>query len=547
LFKYVTISGGSNVKFISDTIDTENKNILKDFTFSPSDYSGAFKSGDITWDTSTGLVTGGTGIVMHKGGIVGAKDGNATFSINASTGDATFAGTLSAAGGSLGEITTGQITLDTTGYVRGGMTDYMTGIGVFLGYSGDAYKFSVGDPSGDYFNFNGVNIDYSGSLSYKVNCLYGEAMEQQTIVGLYKDYYTGDKSVKSIYKKDYNAYGIYAYQNGTYRNFSITGDDGDLYVFTMYKYETGTTEIKIEISKQDAANAVLVSSITSKYCTLINISSTSPIAYDTANNKIIVCTGTKYQIFYFHNGLISPHTSVMSFPNIPANYSLADVAYDPNENCFVVFFSRFIDNYTLYYYIVQCNPGTDTTSTVSAGDVVPISDVDNKLRGVFANATINPATGYIYFLTSSSTADYNRIYQVRVKSDKTLEKIGTRYSTNKAYSKYFCYDETAGCLVAAEGDSNNRYVYAYLVSINGTSLSAGNATTIYDSGASNSIYTSKIVYNPYLKYCCIVSEGSSSTPTVASHIIINNGVISSFENNKLFIGYSQYGSSLSSP
>ena len=50
LFKYVTISGGSNVKFISDTIDTESKNILKDFTFEIDDddhYVGAFKSGDI--------------------------------------------------------------------------------------------------------------------------------------------------------------------------------------------------------------------------------------------------------------------------------------------------------------------------------------------------------------------------------------------------------------------------------------------------------------------------------------------------------------------
>lgn len=48
LFKYVTISGGSNVKFISDTIDSESKFILKDFTFGATDYSGAFKTGDIT-------------------------------------------------------------------------------------------------------------------------------------------------------------------------------------------------------------------------------------------------------------------------------------------------------------------------------------------------------------------------------------------------------------------------------------------------------------------------------------------------------------------
>lgn len=98
-FQKVTISGGSNVTFISDTLDTSSKSILKDFTFSPSDYSGAFKSGDITWNTTTGVVTGGSGVIMFKGGIVGANSGTTTFSIDASTGAATFAGSIT--GGSM--------------------------------------------------------------------------------------------------------------------------------------------------------------------------------------------------------------------------------------------------------------------------------------------------------------------------------------------------------------------------------------------------------------------------------------------------------------
>ena len=51
-----------------------------------------------------------------------------------------------------------QITLGTSGYIRGGQTDYNTGVGFFLGYSGAAYKFSIGDPSGDYLTWDGTTL-----------------------------------------------------------------------------------------------------------------------------------------------------------------------------------------------------------------------------------------------------------------------------------------------------------------------------------------------------------------------------------------------------
>jgi len=112
-FNHIEIRGGSNSFFISDTLDTSAKAILKDFTFGSTDYSGAFKTGDITWNTTTGALTGGTGILINKSGIIGAKTvlgvTTATFTLDTSTGDATFAGTLSAAAGTLGTITSGSI------------------------------------------------------------------------------------------------------------------------------------------------------------------------------------------------------------------------------------------------------------------------------------------------------------------------------------------------------------------------------------------------------------------------------------------------------
>lgn len=101
--------------FINDVInarlDTSTKKILSDFNFGTTDFAGAVKSGDIAWNTSTGAITGGSGVVVYRKGIVGASGGVTTFSIDATTGDATFRGTITAStitGGTLQTGTSGQ-------------------------------------------------------------------------------------------------------------------------------------------------------------------------------------------------------------------------------------------------------------------------------------------------------------------------------------------------------------------------------------------------------------------------------------------------------
>lgn len=98
---------GDYIQVINSALDSASKTILSDWTFESTDYAGAFKSGNVTWSTVTGLVTGGTGIVINDRGIIGAASGVATFTIDATTGNATFAGTLVAASGTLGSITIG--------------------------------------------------------------------------------------------------------------------------------------------------------------------------------------------------------------------------------------------------------------------------------------------------------------------------------------------------------------------------------------------------------------------------------------------------------
>ena len=59
----------------------------------------------------------------------------------------------------------GGVTIDTTGSLKGGQTGFDTGTGFFLGYDSGAYKFSVGNSSGNKFTWNGTTLTLVGNLS----------------------------------------------------------------------------------------------------------------------------------------------------------------------------------------------------------------------------------------------------------------------------------------------------------------------------------------------------------------------------------------------
>jgi hypothetical protein len=70
-------------------------------------------------------------------------------------------GGLSALSANLGSITSGNITLDATGYIQGGQTAYGTGTGFFLGKDGASYKFSLGSAT-QGFTWNGTDFAIKG-------------------------------------------------------------------------------------------------------------------------------------------------------------------------------------------------------------------------------------------------------------------------------------------------------------------------------------------------------------------------------------------------
>ena len=56
--------------------------------------TGALKVGSITWNSTTGALTGGTGIAMTEFGLIGANSGTSTFSLGATTGALTLLGNI---------------------------------------------------------------------------------------------------------------------------------------------------------------------------------------------------------------------------------------------------------------------------------------------------------------------------------------------------------------------------------------------------------------------------------------------------------------------
>jgi len=164
-------SSGNLVKdVINARLDSSSKKILSDFDFGSANYAGALKAGDITWDTSTGAITGGSGVVVYRKGIVGAKDGSITFSIDAETGDATFAGTLSAPNGTLGTITAGTLSGVIIKANKTSFSDY-TNAGIWMGEDGGIYKFHLGNGT-TYFTYNGAvsqAFQFRGAMGITTN------------------------------------------------------------------------------------------------------------------------------------------------------------------------------------------------------------------------------------------------------------------------------------------------------------------------------------------------------------------------------------------
>lgn len=148
-------SNASSGKSISDALLVSGTSTLKGVLV-PTD-AGAIKTGTITWNATTGALTGGTGIAVTEWGIIGASAGTATFTLEAATGDATF----------LGDITGGSnINITGQGQFRGSATVSGLVAAVFANMTGGAKHGVVGAAGTSGIGVYGISNGSSQTAVY---------------------------------------------------------------------------------------------------------------------------------------------------------------------------------------------------------------------------------------------------------------------------------------------------------------------------------------------------------------------------------------------
>ena len=97
---------------------------------------GGFKAGTIAWNSSTGAITGGSGIAITRNGIIGASGGVSKFAIDIN-GNATFKGDITGASGTFaGNISSAGYISATGGELVPGYNCAIYGGGISLAHDG---------------------------------------------------------------------------------------------------------------------------------------------------------------------------------------------------------------------------------------------------------------------------------------------------------------------------------------------------------------------------------------------------------------------------
>jgi predicted secreted protein len=114
--------------------------------------------------------------------------------------------------------TGGGITLSSGGAIKGGQTAYDSGNGFFLGYTGSAYKFSVGNSSGNKFTWNGSTLGIVGDIT-------GTSNIEITGNARFRGAYTGAVTNAAVYSNESNtaATGVFGTSSATLASHAATG------------------------------------------------------------------------------------------------------------------------------------------------------------------------------------------------------------------------------------------------------------------------------------------------------------------------------------
>ena len=200
----ITLSNGRT--FSIDAGNTGNMTAVNLIYLSPSDSSTVLQT-----TTSASTAVGANKILIA---IAEDSTDSATFEVTSGIGgitvdqDQVFVANLAAIKADIGAITAGSITLDSSGYVKGGQSGYDTGTGFFLGYDTAAYKFSIGTggSSTNSLTWDGSNLTVNGYVSSSLGAFGGDGSDGALTVT--SDTTNIDASGASVLVKQYTSISI---------------------------------------------------------------------------------------------------------------------------------------------------------------------------------------------------------------------------------------------------------------------------------------------------------------------------------------------------
>lgn len=154
----VAVAAISNTKIADDAITSPK--ILAGTILAGNIAAATIQGGNIAASTITGsniaALTITSGLIAANAIIAGKIAAGSVTAVEISVSQ------LSAISANMGTITAGNITVSTTGFIRGGQSAYNTGSGFWLGYDSGVYKFSVGDGSTKIMTWDGTSATIGG-------------------------------------------------------------------------------------------------------------------------------------------------------------------------------------------------------------------------------------------------------------------------------------------------------------------------------------------------------------------------------------------------
>ena len=496
----IDASGNLLTDITNARLDTSAKKMLSGFTFGTADYAGALNSGTITWNTTTGALTGGSGVLVYRGGIIGAASGVATFTIDASTGAATFAGALSAPTGTIGGFTIGATDLSAT---SGGNTTIL---------SSGSTAFSAGPTGAPTVTItqagamtvsnltatspSGINI--VGSISCASQFTAGQAIYSGNNVSV-------DTATGNIYRTRVTAFG--SINTPTTESLTTSSQDPSAGAPSTMRFVDVSSTVKLLVLSETSGLVVLrivvdptTSAITSITETTVTGSSSGRTNVDvvklssTAVCLVYVAGGNVYARIL--SGLDSGVTANTEKNCVAAGTTSAAAAYVSSTELIIFYYVAATEVRAMQLTISGTTISTGSTSTVYA------NATDQNI-----NCAIQFGTSNAYLICmSQSTTNFRGIVGTYSGGTMTMGSVVAIEAYHAIGCAVASSDDTHVLVAYGRGTSDNARVRC--MSRSGTTLTAN---TAYATSA-NAISTANLGFNALGKYTFALGYvGNTST------------------------------------